>query len=184
MFFACLLFRFLLPLCRLAALKKVNFQPKGNFRAIALKMPVHICMFVVAFLNWPKKMLKGNVAHTWILVWGLAWLGLTPSLALNLPWASLLPSPNFPSRVCRNIYFNPEYGRWWFMSWYWNVKISRELLRENIKKSFFGQNLNICSWSRLVRSCSALLCAEPKRVLLSLCESHVVFYVFLTFLHL
>ena len=68
-FFACLLFRFLLPLCRLAALKKVNFQPKGNFRSIALKMPVHICMFVVAFLNWPK---KGNVAHTWILVWGLA----------------------------------------------------------------------------------------------------------------
>ena len=58
MFFACLSFRFLLSLCRLAALKKVNFQPKGNFRAIALKMPVHICMFVVAFLNWPKKNAK------------------------------------------------------------------------------------------------------------------------------
>ena len=153
---------------------------KWIFNRKEIFVPLHWrCQCISACLLWPsligqKKMLKGNVAHTWILVWGLAWLGLTPSLALNLPWASLLPSPNFPSRVCRNIYFNPEYGRWWFMSWYWNVKISRELLRENIKKSFFGQNLNICSWSRLVRSCSALLCAEPKRVLLSLCESHVV----------
>ena len=36
---------------------------------------------------------------TWMLVWGLAWLGLTPSFALNLPWASLFPSPNLPSNV-------------------------------------------------------------------------------------
>ena len=34
-----------------------------------------------------------------MLVWGLAWSRLTPSLALYFPWASLFPSPNFPSRV-------------------------------------------------------------------------------------
>ena len=37
---------------------------------------------------------------TCMWVCGLAGpLGLTPSLALYLPWASLFPSPNFPSRV-------------------------------------------------------------------------------------
>ena len=42
------------------------------------------------YLPWGK---------TCMLVWGLAWFGLTPSLALYFPWASLFPSPNFPSRV-------------------------------------------------------------------------------------
>ena len=39
--------------------------------------------------------------NTCMLVWGLAWPGLTPSLALNFPWASLFSSPNLPSNVWR-----------------------------------------------------------------------------------
>ena len=67
-----------------------------------------------AWLCLTQYELQRNVSHTWILVWGLAWLGLTPSFALYLPlilfqiqasnitqmylpWASLFPSPNFPS---------------------------------------------------------------------------------------
>ena len=37
--------------------------------------------------------------NTCMFVWGLAWPGLTPSLALNFPWASLFSSPNLPSNV-------------------------------------------------------------------------------------